>query len=114
MSLTNLFLTNRRNSVSDDQGRWRQFILDHLDYIAARSRTFDIQPEMMNLYRYDLARFLKDELNRHEDLGWIVQLLNGMDNDFAFVDVSLLIVPDDALILKLYTSYKTIQTNANK
>lgn len=113
MSLSELITDNQRNTVSDDQGKWRQFVLDHLDYIALRSTTFAIDAPLMNLYRYDLRRFLKDYLKRHEDIGWIVQLLNSLPNDFAFHESGNLVVPEDSLITKLYHSYISIVANAN-
>ena len=112
MSLSNLLTKTQRNTVSDDQGRWRMYCLDHLDYIAMRSTTYVIDAPLMNLYRYDLRRFLKHYLKRHEDIGWIVQLLNNMRNDFDFSEPGNLIVPEDSLITSLYHSYMTIQANA--
>lgn len=113
MGISALLNSALETTVSDDKGTWRQYILDHLDYIAARSSTFPIEPTLMNQYRYDLRRFLKYNMNRHQDIGWIVQLLNNMKNDFDFVDVTNLIIPDDSLITQLYFQYKTIISNAN-
>lgn len=112
MGLSSLMTNALRTTISDDQGTWRQFVLDHLDYIALRSRSYLIDPPLMNLYRYDLKRFLKDYLKRHEDMGWIVQLMNSMKNDFDFVDIENLIVPEDSLLQKLYQSYITVQANS--
>lgn len=112
MGLSTLIDQVQRNTVADDGGKWRQFILDHLNYISLRSTVFVIEPTLMNLYRYDLRRFLKDYLHRHEDITWIVQLLNMMQNDFAFEEVTNLIVPEDSLITKLYQVYATISANS--
>jgi hypothetical protein len=97
--------------VSDDQGSWRQYVLDHLDYISSRSSIFPIEPTVMNRYRYDLRSFLKYSMNRHQDIGWIVQLLNNIRNDFEFIDKTNLIIPDDSLITQIYYQYKTIISN---
>ena len=112
MSLSALITNSQKNTVSDDQGKWRQFVLDHLDYIALRSTVYAIDAPLMNLYRYDLRRFLKAYLKRHQDLGWIVQLLNSMPNDMDFAEAGNLIVPDDDLINRLYHSYISINANA--
>jgi len=112
MGIAKLLSSSLEYTVEDDKGKWRQFVLDHLDYISARSTTFSISPELMNKYRYDLRRYLKSELNRHQDIGWIVQLLNNLRNDFQFVDITNLIVPDDSLITQLYFQYTTVTKNA--
>ncbi len=112
MSLSTLITNSIKNTVSDDQGLWRQFILDHLDYIAARSRPFNVDAEVANLYRYDLSRFLSVKLMRHQDIAWIVLLLNSMSNDFAFDGPMTILVPTDDLIVRLYHSYISINANA--
>lgn len=112
MGIANLLSSALDETVSDDRGRWRQFILDHLDYIKDRSTSFPISPELMNKYRYDLRRYLKYEMSRHKDIGWIVQLLNNIRNDFEFVDMTNLIVPTDSLITNLYFQYTTINSNS--
>lgn len=111
MGLSALIMNAKIDTVSDDHDTWRQFILDHLDYISARSQNFTIQPELMNLYRYDLQRFLKDYMKRNQDITWIVQLLNDLPNDFDFVDIETIIIPTDRLITDLYQSYITVISN---
>ena len=101
MGLSALLDSKSKNSVGDLSSGWRQFVLDHLDYIAFRSKTYEIEDKLMNLYRYDLNRFLKESLKRHQDIGWIVQLLNSFKNDFDFGEVKYLIVPEDNLITNL-------------
>jgi len=112
MGISSLLNSALETTVSDDKGEWRQFILDHLDYISNRSSTFPIEPELMNRYRYDIRSFLKYNMNRHQDIGWIVQLLNGLQNDFEFVDITNLIIPDDSLITQLYFQFKTVKSNS--
>ena len=112
MGISNLLNSALIQTVSDDKGSWRQYVLDHLDYISSRSTLFPIEPTLMNQYRYDLRRFLKYHMNRHQDIGWIVQLLNNIRNDFEFTDIDNLIIPDDSFITQLYYQYKTIISNA--
>lgn len=112
MSLAALIRTSAVTTVSDDNGPWRQFVLDHLDWLSARSITFTISPEKMNLFRYDLKRYLKDELNRHEDITWVVLLLNDLGNDFAFDVPGTYLVPADSEVISLYHSHRTNTANA--
>lgn len=113
MGLSTLIAQSTLNTVSDDQGPWRQFILDHLLYISIRSKTYLIEPDLMNLYRYDLKRFLKNYMKLHEDIAWIVLLLNDLPNDFSFDTSRNLVIPTDRFITDLYRSFRTIAANAN-
>lgn len=112
MGLSSQLAQQMKSALSDDQGKWRQYIVDHLDYIAARSTTYNIEPSVMEQYRYDLDRFLKEKLTRHEDLGWIVLYLNSMPNDLLFVDVKKIVVPSDSLIQSMYLNYLAVSANA--
>jgi hypothetical protein len=109
MGLSDLLQNSQRNTTSDDQGAWRIFILDHLDYIAKYSKTYDIDAPLMNQYRYNLNHFLREHLQRREDIGWIVLLLNSLHNDFEFFETGHFVIPQDKLITDLYHSYITIQ-----
>lgn len=111
MSLSALLNTVANGTASDDNGPWRQFILDHLDYIAARSKTYTIEADAMNRYQYDIKRFLFDKLQVHEDIAWIVRYLNHLPNDFAFNTSGDFIIPTDSLIINLKHSFVTIQSN---
>jgi hypothetical protein len=113
MSLSKRLGNANRTQMGDDQGRWRQFILDHLDFIARRSQTKEIPAEMMNLYRYDLDRFLKQECSRNEDIAWIVLLINDLPSDFEFVGVRFLIVPTDDLISSLFHSFSSLNRRSS-
>lgn len=73
--------------------------------------TYAIEPEVMNLYRYDLDRFLKDRMNRHADIAWIVKLLNNLPNDLSFDTAGDFLIPTDSLIQKLFHSYTSIKAN---
>lgn len=112
MSLTTMLTVSQNGNFGDDQGPWRQFILDHLDFIAARSRTYEIDSPLMNLYRYDLKRFLRENLKIHGDLAWIVLLLNNLKNDLEWNTEGSYIIPDSNIIAQLYHSYITISTNS--
>jgi hypothetical protein len=112
MGLSALLNDTRQYQMSDDQGKWRQFILDHLDYIAQQATTYQISATLMNMYRYDLRRFLKEDRNRNEDMAWIVLLLNYLPNDFSFVDIKTLIVPTDDLIINLYHKFLAVNQAA--
>lgn len=113
MSLSDILTTKiQKDDGADDQGSWRQFVCDHLDYIAVRSRTYNIKPEVMELYKYDLPRFLKDRMSLHWDIGWIVVLLNDLGSELGFSDYGNYVIPSDTLISNLYHSYKTIAANA--
>lgn len=112
MSLSTDLAASDTDKLGDDQGTWRQFILDHVDYISKRSITYDIDGALMNLYRYDLKRFLKTHLSRQRDIAWIVLLLNDFHNDFEFVNPGKYIIPSDELVNGLYHSYITITNNS--
>jgi hypothetical protein len=108
VSLSQLLANELKNStMSDDQGPWRQFILDHLDYIARRTAVYEITSLLMNQYRYDLARFLREHMSLRSDLAWIVILLNNMSTDLEFDTPGEFIIPTDELIDQLYHSYTT-------
>jgi hypothetical protein len=111
MGLSSLLEKVGKGTTSDDNGPWRQFILDHLDYIAARCQTYTIEPDAMNRYKYDIKRFLFDKLQVHEDIAWIVRYLNHLPNDFAFNTPGDFVIPTDSLIIKLKHSFVTIQSN---
>lgn len=111
MSLSDLIRNNNKSTIGDDHGRWRQFVLDHLDFITLRSGSYAITAEQMNLYRFDLRRFLKERMTRHENMEWIVRLLNNMANDFEFEEACTLVIPTDRTMVDLYHSYMTISSN---
>lgn len=111
MGLSTLLANEQNNSRGDDNGPWRQFILDHLDYMARRSTRYNLDGPLINQYRYNLKHFLKDHLKRREDIDWIVLLLNNLHNDFEFADPVTLIIPTDKLIQDLYHSYISVISN---
>ena len=111
MSLSSLLASISNTTVGDDQGTWNQFVSDHLDEIAQNSTSYDIAPIVMYKYRYNLDYFLKDNLKRNQDIGWIVRKLNDLPNDFAFDQPGIYVIPTDNYILKLYNEYKTIESN---
>lgn len=112
MGLRTLFDSVIQNTVEDDQGTWRQFVLDHLDYIAHQSQSFLVDETVMNRYRYDMRLFLKENLNRHQDMLWVVQILNDVPTEFDFHGAMTLIVPTDDLLVGLYRTYRTQLANA--
>jgi hypothetical protein len=112
MSLSDLLAASQQNSLSDDQATWRQYVLDHLDYIAGQSQSFTIDAVLINQYRYDLTRYLKNELSRQLDIAWIVLLLNDMANDFDFDQPGNYKIPTDRLINDLYHVYIAIVANS--
>ena len=111
MSLITMLSVGQNGNFGDDQGLWRQFVLDHLDFIARRSTTYEIDSSLMNLYRYDLKRFLREHLKIHGDLAWIVLLLNNLSNDLEWETEGSYVIPDNSLISQLYHSYITISSN---
>lgn len=111
MSLSAILASTANGTTSDDNGPWRQFILDHLDHIAARSKTYTIEPAAMNRYKYDIKRFMFEKLQIHEDIAWIVRYLNYLPNDFSFDKPGDYIIPTDSLIIKLKHRFVTIQAN---
>lgn len=111
MGLSALLSKAASGTTSDDQGPWRQFILDHLDYITQRSQIYTIEPDAMNRYQYDIKRFLFDKLQIHEDIAWIVRYLNYLPNDFSFNVPGDFVIPTDSLIIKLKHSFMTISAN---
>lgn len=111
MSLSAMLSSVSNGTVSDDQGPWRQFILDHLDYIAARSKVYTIEPDAMNRYKYDLKRLLFDKFQIHEDIAWIVRYLNQLKSDLEFDKPGDFIIPTDSLIVNLKQSFVTVNAN---
>lgn len=111
MSLIAMLSVGQNGNFGDDQGLWRQFVLDHLDFIARRSQTYEIDSLLMNLYRYDLKRFLREHLKIHGDIAWIVLLLNNLSNDLEWETEGSYVIPDNSLISQLYHSYITISSN---
>lgn len=109
MSLIEIINNNLNTKFSDDQGSWRQFILDHLDYIAQRSNSYMIDADLMYGYRYDLQRYLKENQRIHQDIAWIVLLLNNMGSDLEFDTPGEYVIPNDTLIQNLYYSYMTVK-----
>lgn len=111
VSLDVLMEQAHSKTISDDQGPWRQFVLDHLDYIQARSFVQTISPEVMYRYRYNLGQYLVDQNNRMEDMAWIVRLLNGMSCDLDFVGFSKIYLPSDRTLVDLHLQYTTVTQN---
>jgi len=110
MSLSKLIDAEiKRQTMADDQGEWRQYILDHLDYITARTRPSEIDILLINEYRYDLDSFLKEKMSIQGDIAWIVLLLNNLTCDFEFTEPGVFIIPSDELISQLYHSYSTVK-----
>lgn len=114
MGLSQILATNiASNVLSDDNGPWRQYILDHLDYISVRTKPSQIDRLLINQYRYDLARYLKDKAGIRGNIAWIVLLLNNIKSDFEFTEPGIYIIPTDDLINALYHSFITLETNSN-
>ena len=113
MALVDILGNLVNSTCSDDGGRWRQFILDHLMYLRKNSTLYAIDGTIVNRYRYDLAKFLKEYLKLQNDLAWIVLLMNGMANDFEFDSPGEFRIPTDALVLGLYHSYVTINNKTS-
>ena len=111
MTLVDIIKNANSSVVYDDGGPWRQFILDHLDFIASKSQVYSIAPEVMYLYQYDLKRFLKEKMQINEDIAWIVLLLNNLSSDFEFDSPGNFTIPSDRLILQLHLSFVTISNN---
>lgn len=111
MGLSALIQQSLINISQADEDKWRQFILDHLDYITRRSTKYSLDGEVANRYRYDLDHFLKKNMQRSQPMAWIVLSLNGMKNDFEFSGPCDLVIPSDSLIRELYDSFITIQKN---
>jgi len=111
MGLSQL-LTDSVSVTANDQGPWRQYVLDHIDWLKARIQPTEIQDLLMNQYRYDLERFLRDEVRLQLDVAWIVLLLNDMSCDFEFVQPGTYLIPQDALINSLYHSFATLRANS--
>jgi hypothetical protein len=108
VSLSTLLSQKTAFDLSDDQGGWRQYILDHLDVIAASSQTYTLTPNLMYAYRYDLQRFLTQEMKQTKSLAWIVQLLNGWSCDFDFDQADTMIIPSQDFIQDKYNKYQTV------
>jgi hypothetical protein len=111
MSLSDL-LEKAIDPHGDDQGPWRQFVLDHLDWIAVRSKSYLPSDVLMYQYRYDLVRYLKEARSRKTDIAWIVLLLNDIPSDFDFEEPQSLIIPSDELIQSLRGLFATVSGNA--
>lgn len=114
MGLSSLLANAAAGSTSDDQGAWRQFILDHLDYIKNRSKVYTIEPDAMYRYQYDVKRFLYEKLQVQQDIGWIFLILNYLPNEFAFDTPGDFYIPTDDLIVSLKHSYMTVTNNPIK
>lgn len=112
MTLSQLLSDQLNSTVANDNGPWRQFVLDHLDYLARRTVPRTIDALEMNQYRYDLARFVKEKMQRSQDMTWIVLLLNNLSCHLDFKEPGDYVIPEDRLILDLYSLYVT--TTANK
>ena len=63
MSLSTILQNRLSTDMGDDSGPWRQFILDHLNYIALRSTSYSLEPELMYKYQYDLDVIVTGKLN---------------------------------------------------
>ena len=113
MSLTGLIASSITSEVGDDQAGWRQFVLDHIVYIRNLSKVTVISAEVMNQYRYNLKHYLKQVVRTHQDIGWIVQLLNELRSDMDFYIPGSFYIPQDNTIRDLYLTYATTRLNAS-
>lgn len=106
MSLISLINRYNSGTISDDDGTWRQFVLDHADYIKTNSQLYEITESVMNIYKYDLRRFLKEKMGRNEDVEWIFLIINDLKSDFDFDVAKNYYIPADTFMINLYTNYQ--------
>ena len=113
MGILGIIRSNLKLTVSPIDSGWIAYVEDHLDYIYENSIRYDLQPELMYRYKYNLRQFLKEHLMRHCDIEWIVLKINNIPSDLGFSEPRILHVPTDKFIEDLYSHYQTVTKNYN-
>lgn len=90
MSLIALLSNRVKNTELKED--WVRFVKDHIEEIKARATIIDISPSLMNVVRYNLSRFLREQRidTRHD---WIVYLINEFNSDVDFIHRAQVLVP---------------------
>ncbi len=107
MTIIGLLRRYNKSTISDDNGPWRQFVLDHADYIKENSELYSVGDQLINIYKYDLRRFLKDRMNRTEDIEWIFLIINDLKSDFDFDKTGNYWIPSDQFMIELFNNFQT-------
>ena len=112
MALIDL-LTNSLDNYDDLDPDWKNFILDHKQYLIDKSTMAIISTSYMQGYRYSLRRYLRS-ISYNIHCAWIVGLVNNLPTDVMFTDtVNSLRLPPFSVIESLYTTYLTLKTNSS-
>lgn len=98
--------TELNDVYMDDNGAWRQFVIDHLAYIQANASRVYPDATVMQKYRYDVKRYMLYNTTL-ASMGWIFLLVNGLSSERDFTESQIYYLPDYSYIDELYHTYLT-------
>lgn len=112
MTLTDILSNQLSNVYLDQDDRWRQFIIDHKNYIKLNGQYYTVSAQVMSQCTFDLGRFLRQNaLPRY--FYWIILCINDISNDQEFtIDMISpgFYVPLETVIQDLYAKYVSMYT----
>ena len=109
-SLSIILAKKNKNPLMDTDNSWRQFVLDHRFNLIAGATPVLPTNELLAQNNYDLQRYLR-AINIDPTYHWIVYILNDIDSDMMFHMnrvKSVIYIPTQADVTRLYTTYKTV------
>jgi len=105
-------LKSNLSSLEDTDPRWIQFIVDHRSVLLKESVKVNISPNMMNSMKYRPSDLLR-ELGIPPIMTWIVKLVNQIQLDSSWVDLSYLLIPNLTTINTLRSKYEQVVNEIN-
>ena len=95
---------------SEDQN-WVQFVRDHFQYLRNTAQETALDVYRHNTMKYRLEDFLEDQLKMPRSTAWIVLLINQMNSNIDFRELSSILIPDMHVIQYLRNTYDTVKAN---
>ena len=110
MSLKTDLQAEASNKYLDDNGPWRQFIIDHIPLIQANSKTVYPDGTIMQKYRYNVQWYMSYNIVT-TSIGWIFLLINDLASERDFYKSQVYYMPSDTYIDDLYHLFITTTSN---
>jgi hypothetical protein len=109
-TLRELFEEQVDQYCSEDQN-WVQFVRDHFQYLRNTAQEVTLDVYRHNTMKYRLEDFLEDQLKMYRSTAWIVLLINQMNSNVDFREMSSILIPDMRVIQYLRNTYNTVKAN---
>lgn len=92
---------------------WKQFVIDHLDLIKAKSEYTEFSEQTMYHLKYRLKNYL-NRLGYNQDMIWIIYLLNNIDNETDFINLPGIYIPNYQYLKNLLKDFNSYILSYNK